>query len=209
MDKAIKNIIEELNKIDNKWQKKVVEVNDLEQLYKSEHGDELGQLIDLIRQFIKSDREEEIKDILSVVDNKKAVDILINYAYDTMVHYNNMFILRELEKENCEEIVFKLIQDAFENCVLRFDYNFIDRYDHYKIKDADEMRNILRSIDCLTEYYVRRLFTKRSICEDFELETGLSKTCCEKYAELVEDNFKEIRMNIIMQDGEYIRQAMS
>lgn len=208
MAKEIKDIIEELNQIDNKWQKIVVEATGLEGLYRSEYGEELGELVDSIRQYIKLNKENEIKDILDSLDNKKVSDVLINYAHDMLVHYNNMFVLRELEREN-QDIVIRLMQDAFESFVLRFDYNFVDKHSDYKIENSDEMRNILRSIDCLAEYYVRRLFTRKNMVEDFGSETGLSQACCEKYAELVDENFKDIRMNIIMQDGEYIRQNIS
>ena len=208
MAKEMKDIIEELNQIDDKWTKKVVEVDGLEGLYRSDYGDLLNELIEGMRQFIKLDQEKEISDILECLDNKKASEMLIKYAHDTLVHYNNMFALRELEKEN-KEIVLKLIQETFDCFVLRFDINFIDKYEEYKIETPDVMRRILRSIDCLTEYYVRRLFTRNNIESDFGEETGLTEECCEKYAELVDENFKEIRMNIIMQDGEYIRQTMS
>lgn len=71
--------------------------------------------------------------------------------------------------------------------------------------NKQQMIRALKSIEYLTEYYIRRFFAKQNIVEDFMEETGFGEENCLKYAELVDSHFQELKINILMHDVEELR----
>ena len=205
--REIKEIINELNQVGTMWREFITSVEDLDDIYNNSNGELLGELLEAIRECVKKKDEHRLKEVKNLVANEKAWDSIFKCVDRMLMHYNSLEVLRETEKVN-NVLVGDFLKDAIENYVVRVDYGFIEHYGEYKINSNDEMRKILNSVDCLTEFYVRRLFTKRAIVEDFANETGLSEGNCIRYAECVEKYMNEMKMNILMQDTEYIRQRM-
>ncbi|MBR5565686.1 MAG: hypothetical protein IKW08_05905 [Roseburia sp.] len=205
--KEIQEIISKFNEESPNWKEWIATVEELDEVYNSRDSELFSELFASIREYVKKDDKKKLEEIGKLIANEKAMDVILKCVNKMLMHYNNLSLLREIEKEN-KEFVGDFLEDIIENFIVRVDYQFVDEYERYKINSHDEMKTILRTIDCLTEYYVRRIFTKRAIVEDFYDETGLAKENCIRYAEIVNKYFNEMKMNILMQDTEYIRQSM-
>lgn len=205
--REITKIIEELNEIQPKWEKQIIDIEELEDIYNSDLAEIFGDLIGILRGYVKEDDESKIEYVRQLLKNKKTMDVLLQCVDKTMMHYKNFAILRGIEKRDIQ-IVKQFIKDSIENYVVRVDYQFCMTCDRYMIEQVEEMKAILGSMDCLTEYYVRRLFVKSAISMDFKEETGLSEEVCQLYAEMIDKYFQDIKMNIILQDTEYIRRSI-
>lgn len=203
--REIKAIIDELNSIDSKWGKVIIDAKELDDIYNGVNGDLLGELIELIREYVKINDSKYMETVSELIADSKVLESVLQYVDKTLIHYNNMSCLREIEKKD-KEIVGVFLGDIIENFIVRVDYNFPNEYEQYKIENIETMKKILKSIDCLTEFYVRRFFSKKAIEEDFLEETGLDVDNCKKYAEFVDIYFDKMKINILMQDTEYIKQ---
>ena len=78
-------------------------------------------------------------------------------------------------------------------------------FEEYHLSSEEEADKAIQSIGSLTEYYIRRLYVTKYIIDDFKDETGFGDDICKYYAELLDKNFKEIKLNILMQDMENLQ----
>lgn len=194
-------IIEELNKIDLDWKIKICKSENMEDIGNQELIKKISDLIGIMRQYKKNLDDKHIAILSEIIADQCVMDCLLNFVDKTLVYFNIMSELRKLENED-GKLVGLFLKDVVENYIVRVDSQIVKRYGDYHLRDEHNMKRILKAIDCLTEYYVRRLFTKKSIEKDFEEETELTQENCQVYSELVDKYFQEIKMNIIMQDME-------
>lgn len=197
-------IIEELNNIDADWKIKVCENQKLEEIKNYELLQKIDELIGIIRQYKKKSDAESLEDIAQMIDAQSVIELLNQYVENSLVYFNTLSELREIERGNSEKVK-EFLQDVIENYIVRVDMQIAKRFQTYNFKSEKSMVETYRAIDHLTEYYVRKLYVKSNIEEDFCEETGLSKESCQLYAELIDKYFQEIKMNIIMQGLECYR----
>ena len=91
-----------------------------------------------------------------------------------LVYFNNLYKLRNVEKEN-SELVSSFLFDAVENYIVRFDSHIIARYPEYKLDNKQQMIRALKSIEYLTEYYIRRFLLNKILWKILWRKRGLAK----------------------------------
>lgn len=195
----IYELIQKLDETDREWKRKIQSVEDLMNLEGGVLKRQVGEIINFLRNCLKEQREDEIQEFQNAVQETGTADAFLKYAEKTLIYYNSLETLRINEKEN-EEFVRAFLKDAFERYIVRFDPGLTRKYAEYHMESSKDMEKALYAVECLTEYYVQRLWVKEYISRDFGEESGLKKESCEFYAELVEQYFSEIRMNMVMQE---------
>lgn len=190
----IGTVIEELNKKDIDWQK--LKENNYN-AYKEIYDDLIIRLIELFRSALKITSPDECqKGLKEVLELAGWVPDVFQYASATMGYYSSFRSLREMDETSIETVCI-LIERAFDNYVLRTDKDFLESFSMYGVKNQKELMNILRSLDILTDFYVANSCSKDTIKNDFQNESGLSDKACYLYAELVNKNYMEIKLNLI------------
>ncbi len=125
-----------------------------------------------------------------------------------LIHYNAMKPVRILEKSNsrlCEDF----LKDVMENYVCRWSIDCSQRFHDYNFSDSDEMQNAMKSLVMLSNFYVGKAFSSEMIREHFYSETGLSKYISDYYAGLLNNNYQDIKLNLILQKIESLDQKMN
>lgn len=195
----IYELIQKLDETDKEWKEKIQSVEDLTNLEGGTLKRQAGEVINFLRNCLKEQKEDEVREFQNAVQEASTADAFLKYAEKTLIYYNSLKTLRMNEKEN-EEFVRAFLKDAFERYIVRFDPSLMWKYSQYHMESSKDMEKALCAVECLTEYYVQRLWVKEYISRDFGEESGLKKESCEFYAELVERYFSDIRMNMVMHE---------
>lgn len=202
----VKRIIEELNEAFPEW-KQLLE-NDSEFMTHAER--ELrSKVLDLILKLRSYQKENSInlEELTAYVEKKELVDVLMKYVEQTMIHYDACHPIREKSYQDPEKLK-ELVRDIFENYVLQYDREVYERCTRMSGVEEEKIDEILTSFDTFSEYYVKRLFVQREVVKDLRDETGLSETICEYYAQLYEENFRDLKMNVLMSGIESVQSHM-
>lgn len=63
-------------------------------------------------------------------------------------------------------------------------------------------------MDYMTDFYVSRSYTRWGIIRDLLDESGLSEEICDYWAELIEQNYMQLKMNYIVESLESIKEKL-
>lgn len=151
------------------------------------------------------DIDEVIEKISS---EEKSGEIISKSVNDCLVYYKALSPIRELSFLD-EERAKAFLKDCFENYIIRLDYEVSERYGFLEVYNEGNVKRMLSAIDRLTDYYVERLLIKKEVQKDFKEETGISDTVCSYYAELYEDNFQELKLNMILNKLNNLEEMLS
>lgn len=189
----IKKIINEIRSVDKDWER----YNSIKEIDGAQIEKPVNMLIEAIRNIIKEGRADELKGLQESIRNPQLCDDLIEFSRYTLKHYMSWKIVRELEKTN-KELVPVLFQSIMEKFVLRLEFEFQQTYHIYQVKDEDVFYELLKSYDTLTSFYVQRHLSRKSIVQDIIEETEINNDDAELFADLIERNYKELQINIII-----------
>lgn len=189
----IKKIINEIRTVDKDWER----YNSIKEIDGAQIEKPVNMLIEAIRNIIKEGRADELKGLQESIRNPQLCDDLIAFSHYTLKHYMSWKIVRELEKTN-KELVPVLFQSIMEKFVLRLEFEFQQTYHIYQVKDEDVFYELLKSYDTLTSFYVQRHLSRKSIVQDIIEETEINNDDAELFADLIERNYKELQINIII-----------
>lgn len=210
MLEKIKDLVEKLNLEFPEWPKVIQENMDQSEKW----GEKLKNIFLELAFTIKNICIEEEKDVSTVLENifkeEKTATVIEKYVNNLMIYYNLLQPIRKLSYEE-PETTKNIMGDIFENYILRLDYQIYNRYKYFNKDSEDGVKKIFSAIDRLTDYYVEHLLVKKEVQNDFKAETGISLEICEYYANLYEENFKELKQNLMLHklnDLEYILNSL-
>ena len=196
--------ISELDKHFPGWMKSAVNESNLFFQKDWKYRELLIVIITELRSIKKADDKELFEKFEQMIDNDKFFELFNTYIENTLIFYRNLEGLRRGNLETQEKIK-TFLDDVFQNHILRFDPEIAQRFEEYHLSSEEEADKAIQSIGSLTEYYIRRLYVTKYIIDDFKDETGFGDDICKYYAELLDKNFKEIKLNILMQDMENLQ----
>lgn len=206
--KTIKLIVNKLNEMQHDWTNYICDLKKLEDIQNADLKDNIKELLSELREYQKQEDRAALEEIETIIGNKETMKILMDYVNKALIYYNSFSALRKNQTKN-EETIEKFIRDAVENYVIRFDRKIILRYSEYGFEDKASMEKALVSLDFLSDYYVKRLFIKENIADDFKGETGFTDNNCQIYAELIDAHFQDIKLNILMRNMETMKDYIS
>ena len=193
MQEQIKTLLEQLDKKNPNW-KEQLRSEDKDSVMDEETRNQVAKLIMAFRQLFKEKDTDDIELLSSYFDDESLIERIYAEVKQTLIYYNSFSVLREIEQTD-QDLVTHFIEDVFHYCLLRVDLQVFKKYSDYGDSRID---NVVWAFDNLTDYYIRRLFTQDTVQNDFQNETGLSKTNSGFYADLYERNFSELRLNTIL-----------
>lgn len=193
MQEQIKTLLEQLDKKNPNW-KEQLRSEDKDSVMDEETRNQVAKLIMAFRQLFKEKDTDDIELLSSYFDDESLIERIYAEVKQTLIYYNSFSVLREIEQTD-QDLVTHFIEDVFHYCLLRVDLQVFKKYSDYGDSRID---NVVWAFDNLTDYYIRRLFTQDTVQNDFQNETGLSKTNSDFYADLYEKNFSELRLNTIL-----------
>lgn len=194
----MENLMKALEELDNsavEWEK--LKKNGYQVSYDDLYGNTLIELITELRTQLKKYSLEECKGKLKdFLDRYGWLDDILDYADKSLGYYRQLAALRELDGKS-KELAVSFLGRAFDNYVVRANPEFINTWKQFGMKDESEMLQVIRTISFLTEFYVSHSYAKSAVKKDFYGESGLSEGVCDAYAELVDRNYMEIKINLI------------
>lgn len=193
----IKELLEELNREYSGWMELIKDDQELSGTYDDKMKNKIFELVFAVKELCISE-EIEAEDILKeLIRESKVISILKNQVDISMIYYR---MLRPIQKLSChdKELAKKMIKDIFENYILRLDYKIYERYKYLDEIYENGAKKVFSAMDRLTDYYVERLLVQKEVQIDFKEETGIEEEVCAYYAQLYEKNFKELKLNLIL-----------
>lgn len=155
----------------------------------------IGQIRALLKQEQLKDTKKEVNDLLN---DKKVTDVLYRIADSSIRSYRSVRPLRNMEDESIE-ITKGFISMLFERAIVRVELGITEHYAQYKeFGSEEEMLQVIQALSMLTEFYVRKHWSRGTIIDDFCEETGFCAEICEYYADLIDKYYNDIRMNIMI-----------
>ena len=191
----IKKHIKEIEITDENWKK----YNCIDDVKNPQTKDLLNILISEMRELIKQERNDKLKELENDINNSQLYDDLMDFSKHTLRHYYAWKAVKELEKAN-KELIPALFQNIMDKFVLRLELDFKQTYSVYYVESEDDFSELLRSYDALVTYYVKRHFSRKWIIADIMEETEIDSEDAELFADLIERNYRELQLNIMI-DG--------
>lgn len=161
-----------------------------------EHGELWFSAVRILRTFLKKMTPDACrKELKREISDYAWLDDVITYANDTLEYYRSLAGLRKID-ERSSEIACNFLTLAFENYVVRVNKDFLKTNRQFETEEKD-MLKILKMLDRLADFYVSNCYSCNIIKKDFQSESNLSDAACERFTDLVEKNYMEIKMNLI------------
>lgn len=189
----IKKIIKEIENIDEEWGK----YHCIEDVKNPQTKDLLNILITEIRVMIKQEKNSDLEELAGYINNPQLYHDLMEFSKHTLRHYYAWKVVKELEKTN-KEMIPALFQNIMDKFVLRVEFDFQQAYAVYYVENEDVFWELLKSYDTLVTYYVERHFSRKSIIADIMEETEIDSEDAELFADLIERNYRELQLTIII-----------
>lgn len=191
--KMIESILEEIKQTDPEW----IQYQDVTEIENTDTLHLLNELVTEIREMLKQEKENELKKLPQYVGNDILCEDIIEFSKYTLKHYYAWKLVTNMEKSN-PGLVPILLQNVMDKGILRVDYDLPDTYITYGASDRDEFIQLLNSYDTLVTYYVQKHLSRKAIIKDIKEETEISDENAEIFADLIERNYKELQINIIL-----------
>lgn len=115
-----------------------------------------------------------------------------------MFGYNSLEPLRKMEEKDAFYLV-SFVNDIFENCIIRYNIAFSEKFEEYKLETEEQLDDIVITFRSLVRFYVIRRYTTNSIISDFTEETGLNESVAKLVAETIEKNYNQLQMAVLLE----------
>ena len=132
------------------------------------------------------------------IPNKDFQTYLKKILNRMMFGYRSLAPLREMQEKEVLTIL-NLINDIFENSILRNDILFADKFKAYGLESKKSMEDIIVTFKTLVKFYIISRYTQNSICMDFSEETGLGESISKIVAETIEKNYNQLQIVFLLE----------
>lgn len=166
-----------------------------------EISDELSECIE---EFIIACKEDTIannlanlKKVKEDIDNDLLYNNLNNFVEDSLSVYYIVAPLRAMEAKDFKK-ASKVIQDIFNRTILRLDVNAVNEYENLGFTSQSAMLEFMNMLDNFCSYMVERNYCCSTIERFVQTNMRFSKEMCKKIAEIVDENFQQLKLNYII-----------
>lgn len=189
----IQTLIKQLETLRSDWKEYLKKCENLDKLPQGELKEAIYRLIIILKEECKRNEGKVSPEFISqYIDDNDVAKILSQQVNTTLIYYHIFTPIRQLCNTD-KDSVTELIENCFNHFILRFDPDMLKKCDATR-------QEIMKALDTLTDYYIKRLYTKSAVVKDMEDETGLPWDICLVYAELYEKNFHELKTNVLMNE---------
>lgn len=203
--KQISEIIQQLQFFDKRWEDCVLnEETEMPENMRSQ----VGRLMYELRIAMKSEPEKVVRSFLFEEHISEAtVETLIKRTQNALQFYFAFNALRKIEKRD-KKALEGLLTSVYQKYIVRMERGYLERIE-LEGCSREEIFDIANRMRYLTDYYVSKRFTRKGMIRDLWDETGLSDEICEYWAELIDQNYMELKMNYIVGELERSRKYHS
>ena len=189
-------MIQKLWSTDRRWE---IFVLNEEKVTSNERVEKLiNYLIRTVRQELKTEDRREVEEYLRKEKVKEdTIKKVVNSALDMLRFYMDFSFLRELEMRD-EMALRGLLAVIYQKYIVRYEPGYIQRMEVGKYSGG-KLMEIVSRITYLTDYYIIKSYTVKGIMDDLQDETGLSWENCEYWADMINQNYQELKMNYILE----------
>lgn len=155
-------------------------------------------LLEAIQECLLNDDIQGLQSIREKFGKEEALyNHLIKHAKRTMVSYNDSAILRSMQDE--DKLWKKMVDDIFNNQILRYDPEFCKTFEEYDLDDEEELLEIARTLEVLARICISRKYTKKAIARSCWELFRLNEQNCMYIAEKIDSHWRELQMNRIIE----------
>lgn len=174
-------------------------IKDIPESEKRSFNEVVFECLEDCKPFVRQGKEE---DVFAAIDKEIKVQWLREYLRNllnrVMFGFNSLSPLREMQNNDFLTL-FNLVNDIFENCIIRTDIIFSEKYEDYGLDSEETMNDIIVTFRTLVRFYVIHRYAKNSIIIDFSEETGLNETVAKIVAEAIDKNFSHLQMSLLLE----------
>lgn len=193
--KKISELIQNLKSGDEQWESYIL---DAKKEIPKELRAYMNQLVDALREAFKEEKEEAVQYLKDELSGEEAAERLSETVEKTLRFYRSFSLIRKLEKQE-PAVVKGLISAIYQKYIVRWERGWLKELAAERYQE-EELSELARRMDYLTDYYVARAYTRQAMVMDLRYETGLSVENCEYWAELIDQNYLMLKMNYIVEE---------
>lgn len=202
--KQVLEVISKLRSMDKQWEVFALETQ--EEIPEEVHM-QLGRLFQLLREELKIKEAGQVEaELIEAQVSKELVQKLMEETKKSLRFYFNLAPLRKLEERD-KTALQGLLATIYQKYIVRLERGYL-RQIPLEECTSEELYEIARCMDSLTDFYVSRSYTRQGMIRDLLDETGLSQDTCGCWAELIEQNYLLLKLNLIVLELESIKKEM-
>lgn len=197
----ISDLIAKLQDIDEAWEMYVLE----EQKERTEEVDLLLTCLErsLREEWKQGGREEVLEELQRAGVSVEAAEQLTRETQRSLRFYIRFEPLRKLDSQ--DRVALKgMLTSIYQKYIVRLEPGYVKRLKLEGCR-SEELQEMAQAMDYLTDFYVSRSYTRWGIIRDLLDESGLSEESCDYWAELIEQNYMQLKMNYIVESLENIK----
>lgn len=197
----ISDLITKLQDIDEAWEMYVLE----EQKERTEEVDLLLTRLErsLREEWKQGGREEVLEELQRAGVSVEAAEQLTRETQRSLRFYIRFEPLRKLDSQ--DRVALKgILTSIYQKYIVRLEPGYVKRLKLEGCR-SEELQEMAQAMDYLTDFYVSRSYTRWGIIRDLLDESGLSEESCDYWAELIEQNYMQLKMNYIVESLENIK----
>lgn len=153
--------------------------------------------IDAYRENVIDNMQTELKKVTKEIDNDLLMAELKEYIDGTLSGYYAAEPLRVMDRKDYDTAT-RLVDAIFEQCILRFDPEFVNSYEEYGFHILEDFNEIIFLLDSLVAFLVRRNLNSRAMADAIYVNIRISKKLCQYIAERIDRSFDRIQMKLIV-----------
>ena len=158
----------------------------------------IEEFFDAYKEDIISNNTHELNLIEKKIDNSLLYNNIHNYVRGQLRTYYLVAPLRSLAVQDANK-ASKAINDMFEQSVLRFNPQIIEKYEDYGFSNEDAMADVLNVFVSFCLFVAEENFYYTAIEDMVYKNFRLPKKICKLIAEIIDNNFQQIKINYIIE----------
>lgn len=191
-------MFEKINEFDIDFEK-MSSIKDIPEEVNREFNEAVFDCLEDCKAIVRNGKRDSV---YASIDNEIKAQWLKNYVktiLDRMMFgYNSLEPLRRMEENDVFSLV-GFVNDIFENCIIRCNIAFPEKYEEYELETEEQLNDISLTFRTLVRFYVIHRYTANSIISDFVEETGLNESVAKLVAETIEKNYNQLQMAVLLE----------
>ena len=189
-------VLEQLEQMDSNWLDKVLNKDETENI-----GFEVQELINNFFECAREEYKKNSEKIISFLEEKYDTKgrKLGDEIGKTLKIYYAISAFRIIQRENLD-MGRKAVDFIFKNVIIRFDPGFHKEYSNYMFEKGRDLTRTAQVLNGLVYYYISQHYTHGAIKKDLLEETELSEEICSYIAKIIDDNYMQLQMNMVINE---------
>lgn len=198
MKKGIEYLELLIENLGEEWKQKLDEyLKDNTEEILEEDKEILSDFLNVCREDVISNNTNDLHLIEEKMDNNLLYNNMRNFVKESLDVYYLVAPIRSLAVKD-EEKAAKLIEEIFDQVILRFNPEIIDKYEDFGFADQDEFLKFLNMFDSFCAFMAEKNYYYTTIEKISYNSFRFPKTVCKQISKIIDSNFQQIKINYII-----------